>query len=87
MMKKGIIIYQSKYGAAKKYAQWLQEMTGFDRAEKSKVQGNELSRYDTVVLCGGIYASGIAGLSFFKKHSRALRNKKTAGFLCGGFPL
>lgn len=86
MMKKGIIIYQSKYGAAKKYAQWLQEMTGFDRAEKSKVQGNELSRYDTVVLCGGIYASGIAGLSFFKKHIGMLKNKKTAVFCVGASP-
>ncbi len=26
-MKKGIIVYQSKYGAAKKYAEWLQDMT------------------------------------------------------------
>ena len=26
---KGIILYQSKYGATKKYAQWLSERTGF----------------------------------------------------------
>ena len=25
----GIILYQSKYGATKKYAQWLSEKTGF----------------------------------------------------------
>ena len=25
----GIILYQSKYGATKKYAQWLSEETGF----------------------------------------------------------
>ncbi len=27
-MEKGIIIYQSKYGATKKYAQWLQDLCG-----------------------------------------------------------
>ena len=27
-MSKGIILFQSKYGATKKYADWLAEMTG-----------------------------------------------------------
>ena len=26
----GIILYQSKYGAARKYAGWLKEATGFE---------------------------------------------------------
>ena len=29
-MKKGIILYQSKYGATQKYANWLSDKTGFD---------------------------------------------------------
>ena len=29
-MSKGIILYQSKYGATKKYAGWLVEETGYD---------------------------------------------------------
>ena len=28
-------------------------------------------------ICGGIYASGIAGLSFLKKHSNILQKKHT----------
>ena len=32
-MSKGIILFQSKYGATKKYADWLAEMTGYDCAE------------------------------------------------------
>lgn len=63
-MKKGIIIYQSKYGATKKYAEWLVEMTGFDCIETPKVTLNAAMQYETIILCGGIYASGIAGLSF-----------------------
>jgi len=32
-MAKGIIVYQSKYGATKKYAEWLQAMTGYHCVE------------------------------------------------------
>ena len=32
-MSKGIILYQSKYGATKKYADWLMEKTGYDCVE------------------------------------------------------
>ena len=32
-MSKGIILFQSKYGATNKYADWLAERTGYDCAE------------------------------------------------------
>lgn len=44
-MKKGIIIYQPKYGAAKKYAKWLQNMTGFDCIETLKALAREVLAY------------------------------------------
>ena len=33
---KGIILYQSKYGATKKYADWISEATGFECVETKK---------------------------------------------------
>ena len=47
-MGKGIIIYQSKYGATRKYAEWLKEATGFDLAETKKADADMLSGCDTV---------------------------------------
>lgn len=85
-MAKGIIIYQSKYGATKKYAEWLQAMTGYHCAETSKAAVNEVAQYGTIVLCGGIYASGIAGLSFLKKNIDKLKHKKTAILCVGASP-
>ena len=70
--EKGIIIYQSKYGATEKYAGWLREMTGFACVQASKAALDEVARYHVVVFCGGIYASGIAGLSFLKKNIGSL---------------
>ncbi len=85
-MKKGIIIYQSKYGATQKYAGWLREMTGFDYIRAKDALPDKVKKYDVIVLCGGIYASSIAGLSFLKKNIVRLGNKKIAVFCVGASP-
>ena len=85
-MKKGIIVYQSKYGATKKYAEWLMEMTGFDCMETPKATLNAVAQYETMILCGGIYASGIAGISFLKKNITKLHGKKIFVFCVGASP-
>ena len=85
-MGKGLIIYQSKYGAAKKYAMWLAEATGFDVVETPKADSRALKEYDRIILCGSIYASGIAGISFLRKNRQALKGKKTAVFCVGASP-
>lgn len=84
--EKGIIIYQSKYGATEKYAGWLRETTGFDCFEMSKVVLDQVMQYHVIVVCGGIYASGIAGLSFLKKNIGKLKGKKIAVFCVGASP-
>ena len=33
----GVILYQSKYGATKRYAEWLSEETGFQCIEQKKL--------------------------------------------------
>lgn len=86
IMNKGIIIYQSKYGATKRYAGWLRQMTDYDCVETPKAVLNKVMRYDTVILCGGIYASGIAGISFLKKNIGRLKDKKIAVFCVGAAP-
>lgn len=82
----GIIIYKSKYGAAKKYANWLSEETGFPCIEVKKANIQEIKTYDVIILGGGIYASGIAGLSFLKKNINVLNGKKIIVFCCGASP-
>lgn len=85
-MENGIIIYQSKYGATEKYADWLQELTGFACVQASKAVLHEVAHYHVIVFCGGIYASGIAGLSFLKKHIGSLNGRKIAVFCVGASP-
>ena len=82
----GIILYQSKYGATKKYANWLSENTGFECIETKKVDIKEISKFETIILGGGIYASGISGLSFLKKNINRLKGKRIIVFCCGASP-
>jgi len=85
-MSKGIILYQSKYGATKKYAEWLREATGFDIIETKRADIKQVREYDVVILGGGVYASGIAGLSFLKKNIDSLQGKRVAVFCAGASP-
>ena len=85
-MSKGMILYQSKYGATKKYADWLQEETGYDCVETKNAKVANLQNYDVIILGGGVYASGIAGLQFLKKNIGQLADKKIAVFAVGASP-
>lgn len=85
-MSKGIILYQSKYGSTKKYADWLMEKTGYDCVETKNVKVEDLRNYDVIILGGGVYASGIAGLQFLKKNINQLVDKKIAVFAVGASP-
>ncbi len=83
---KGIILYKSKYGATRKYANWLSEDTGFDVKELAKVKMSDLSEYALIIIGGGIYASGVAGLDFLKKNIDSLSDKKMIVFCDGASP-
>lgn len=85
-MNKIVILYQSKYGSAKKYAEWLSEELSCDIVNTKHAQIAKIQQYDTVILGGGIYAGGIAGLSFIKKHYDKLKDKKIIVFAVGASP-
>ena len=83
---KGIIIYKSKYGAARKYAGWLNEATGYEAVSVEKADVNTLSDYDVIILGGGVYAHGIAIVPFLKKNLSSMNGKKVIAFCCGASP-
>lgn len=77
------IIYKSKYGSTKKYAQWIAEETKADLFEYSEVEVKKLMQYDTIVYGGGLYANGIAGISIITKNYQVLKDKKIIVFTVG----
>ena len=85
-MKRGIILYRSKYGAAKRYANWLAQATGFDCVEIGKADIDAVRQVPAVILCGGIYAGGIGGIGWIHAHWQALQGCKLAVFAVGASP-
>ncbi len=83
---KGIILYTSKYGATKRYADWLAAESGFDCIETKNAKIENVMQYDAIILGGGIYASGISGLSFLKKNIGKLQGRKVIVFCDGASP-
>lgn len=83
---KGIVLYKSKYGATKKYAEWIAEETGYDLRDLSQTRKKELGDYDVIVLGSGIYAMGISCLSFLRKSPELLTEKKIYVFCDGASP-
>lgn len=56
------VIYQSKYGTTKQYAEWIAKKLGAMLLEKSTVKPAQLASFDVVVYGGGLYAGGIDGV-------------------------
>lgn len=83
---KTIVIYKSKTGYAKKYAQWIAEELSADIFDFSKVTVEMLEDYDTVIYGGGLYAVGINGVKFITKKLDKLKGKKIVVFATGVSP-
>ena len=61
-MSKICVIYKTKYGTTKQYAQWIAESLEAPLFEASQVEPSQLSEYDVIIYGGGLYASGIIGV-------------------------
>ena len=85
-MQNGLILCQSKYGTARRYAGWLAEATGFPLYPAKDVEKSVLAGADTVILAGGIYASGVAGIQVLRKNRELLRGKRCAVLAVGASP-
>ena len=84
---KSIVLYRSKYGATKAYAQWISEELSCDVKDAKGVSADELMDYDTIILGGGLYAEIIAGVSLITKNIDKLKGKKLIVFTTGITPM
>ncbi len=82
-MSTGIILYKSKTGTTKKYAQLLADELDYTLVETSENSLQNILDYDHIILCGGVYNSEIYGLMMFERYSRLLSNKKVAVLAVG----
>lgn len=83
LMNNIAVVYKSNYGSTKRYAQWIAEEAKADSFECSEIEAKKLMEYDTIIYGGGLYASGIAGISIITKNFEVLKDKKIIVFTVG----
>lgn len=85
-MKRIVIVYHSKYGSTKKYAQWLAQMLDAELLESKKCRIEDLKPYEVIVYAGNIYASSLAGSTLLKKNLNHLDGKRVVFLAVGASP-
>jgi menaquinone-dependent protoporphyrinogen IX oxidase len=83
---KAVVIYKSKTGFAKKYAEWIAEELSADIFDISKITINMLKPYDVVIYGGSLYAVGINGVQMITENLDKLKDKKIVVFATGASP-
>lgn len=81
------MVFRSKSGYTKKYAQWIAEKCGAELLDGKDTGIDDLLKYGTVVYGGGLYASGINGLSLIRDNMDKLSGKKLIVFAVGATPV
>lgn len=82
-MNKTVIIFESKYGSTRRYAEWLSEALSCPLFEKKNFDVKNFVKYETIVYGGGLYAGGVSGIKLLTKNWNLLSGKKVILFTCG----
>lgn len=86
MSKQGLVLYKSKYGATRCYAELLRETLDCVTAPIDTWNNWELTGYAWILYAGGIYAGGIGGLKTFAAHWTPTAGQKVAILAVGASP-
>jgi menaquinone-dependent protoporphyrinogen IX oxidase len=83
----GLVIYKSKYGATRQYAQWIGNDLNFPVVEASEVDKEKLRKTDTVIIGSSIYIGKAIIRRWLRMNKNLLAGKKVYLFFVCGTPL
>ncbi len=83
---KVLIAYQSKYGATKQYAEWIQKECNGDLINIENGDKADLAGYDIIIIGGSVRVGSIVIAPFIKDHWSVIKGKKVILFTTSGTP-
>lgn len=83
---KFLVIYKSKTGFTKKYAEWIAEKLSADLYDYKQISTEILKDYNVVIYGGSLHAVGIEGVKLIKDNLDILKGKKIVVFAVGATP-
>lgn len=82
-----VVIYKTKYGSTKTYAEWIAKELECKVKDAKDIKIDDLQSYDTIIYGGGLYAEVIAGVSLITKNIDKLEGKKLIVYTTGITPM
>lgn len=82
-MYQTVVIYESKYGATGRYAQWIAEELTCPLFKRKEFHPRDFAKYEVILYGGGLYAGGISGIKWIAQNWKLLSDKKVILFTCG----
>jgi menaquinone-dependent protoporphyrinogen IX oxidase len=83
---KGAIIYSSRYGATKQYAEWLAGMLKWPLLIAENTTNKDLAVFDTLIIGSSVYVGRLLIKNWLKSHNPALGDKDLSFFIVCGTP-
>lgn len=84
--KPTLILYSSRYGAARQYAEWLAGERDCDLMPAAKVKLTQLRPYQNLIWIGSVYVDKIEGLDSLQRYYRKLTDQRIAVLAVGAAP-
>ena len=78
-----LVLYKSKRGFTRQYAEWIAEDLRAELFELSQFPNRDWEKYSRVIYCGGLYANSLNGIRFLAKNQDRLNGKKIIVVACG----
>lgn len=82
-----IIIYNSKTGFTKRYAEWIAEAAGAECVNLSEAKKKDLAGYDAIVFGSWACAGSIKDVDWFTENVDRWKGKKLIVFCVGASPV
>jgi len=82
-MERTVVIYKSKRGSTKQYAEWIGEELQCPVISEKDFSKKDFANYDNIIYGGHVQAGGIMGFDLIKKNMRRLQDKKLVIFAVG----
>ena len=80
---KTVVVYATKYGSTKRYAEWIAKDCRATLVANEEADIDELAKYDTVILGGGVYAGNMMGITLIKNNRELLKHCRLVMFAVG----
>lgn len=83
---KGAIIYSSRYGATRQYAEWLSEELKWPLLQAEDTSAKDLATYNPLIIGSSVYIGRLLIKDWLKTHNPALGDKDILFFIVCGTP-